>query len=591
MPAMSDRPEAIEAEEVELSAAETPVAEPAEEGPPPGWMLDLGHLTLVAAAGFCYLLLSYLPLQSADLWGHVIYGEWILEHRSLPVEDPVMPLAEGVPVVDTSWLSQAILATVERAGGAEWLSRLFALVITASILFLGRTLFLSVRVLALSMLCTLAAVGLGWGRLTTFRPESFGVLAFAVLLWLITGSGSQNDAGGESEPEDRVRQRGAVRRLWLGIPLIFAVWANLDGSFVFGLAVLVCLVLGRVVDVGRRSLSPRAVADDSLVRRWLYLTELAFAATLLNPYGIDLLLHQLSPASPNLLYMPEGRPLIMQNWLALGFSLSVVALLFVLRHSRRRMPAADVLLLGFFAFFAATAVGRMIWFGAIFAWVVVPYLAEIVARAKCSEERWPESPSARVAEVFRLLAGPSVRYTMLCGTVISIVFILSPIGSQVLGRDQRSLGQLFGTAPLELTGYLAANPPQGQVFNPASWGDWLVLQGPGGLRPFATTNVHLLPARVWDSYRRIASATSGWSRVLDGYRIDTVILNKLDQLSLVRVMRFSEGWGLAYEDDLAMVFDRISTPPADDPPPAESPIDPLPGDIPAAGGDLEEGRP
>ena len=207
MPAVSDPPAVIEAEHGSLPPAELPSAGP------PGWALSLGHLTLVAVAGFFYLLLSYLPLQSADLWGHVIYGEWILEHRSLPVEDPIMPLAEGMPVVDTSWLSQAILAAVEQAGGAEWLSRLFALSVSASVLLLGRALFLSARSLALSILGTLAAVGLGWARLTTFRSESFGVLAFAVLLWLITSSGSEDDADGGSESANRDRQRGQVWRL------------------------------------------------------------------------------------------------------------------------------------------------------------------------------------------------------------------------------------------------------------------------------------------------------------------------------------------------------------------------------------------
>ncbi len=575
---MSDQPVAVEAEHSEPAPAD-----------PPGWMLGPGHLTLVAVAGFFFLLLSFMPLQNADLWGHVIYGEWILEHRSLPVEDPVMPLAKGMPVVDTSWLSQAILAGVEQAGGAEWLSHLFALSVSASVLLLGRTLFLSGRSLALSMLGMLAAVALGWGRLTTLRSETFGVLAFVVLLRLITAGRSEGDADGESETGDRDRRRGRAWRLWLGIPLTFVVWANLDGSFVYGLAVLACLVLGRAVDVGwspRRGTSRlRAVADDPTVRRWLYLTELAIAATLLNPYGIDLVLHQLFalPASPNLLYMPEWRPLVMQGFSALGFSLSCVALLFVFRHSRRRVAAADVLLLAFFAFVAATAVGRMVWYGPIFAWVVVPHLAEIVARVRHREGRKRRPSTARIVDGFRLLAGPSVRYTMLCATLLAIVFILSPIGSQIMGRESRPLSQLFGTAPLELAGYLAGNPPQGQVFNPASWGDWLALQGAGELRTFATTNVHLLPEAVWGSYRRVAGGLAGWSRILRRYRIDTVILHKLEHRTLASAMRFSEDWIVTYEDEQAMVLVRAATP-ADSPPVATAPE-------PAAGSnDLEEGR-
>ncbi len=548
-------------------------AEPAEAQGSPAWALGLGHLVLVAFAGFFYLLLSYLPLENAALWGHVIYGEWIIEHQSLPAEDPIMPLAEGMPVVDTSWLSQVILAAVERAGGAEWLSRLLALLVSASMLFLGRAFFLLTGSLALSMLGTLAAVTLGWGRLTSFGSESFGVLAFAMLLWLITGTRA-SALGGESDTADRVRQ-GPIWRLWLGIPLLFVAWANLDASFVYGLVVLACMALGHAIDVGWRSGSPRAAIDDPTVRRGLYLAELAAAATLLNPYGIDLIMqHQLVlAASSNLLYVAEWQPLVMNGLLALGFALSFVALLFVFRHSRLRVPAAHGLLLAFFAFAAATAVGRMVWYGPIFVWVVAPHLAEIVARARYPA-RWRQ-----IAEESRLFAGSSSRYTMLSATLLLIVFILSPIGSQALGRESRPLGQLLGSAPLELAGYLVSNPPRGQVFNPASWGDWLALQGPSGLRLFTSTNVHLLPLRVWESYRRISGAVSGWSRTLDRYRIDTVIVRKLEHQSLVGAIRFSEDWILAYEDDQAMVFERVS-PPLNDLPVAATPE--------PAGGDPEE---
>ncbi len=513
---------------------------PADEAP--GWMLRPGHLVAVGAAGIFFLLLSYLPLQSADLWSHVFYGEWILEHRSLPAEDPIMPLAEGMPVIDGSWLAQAILATVERAGGAEWMSNLFALTVLASSLLLGRVFFLASGSLALSMLGVLASVLLGWGRLTTFRPESFGVLAFAILLWLIASS--------RSEPAAAGRGAGSLRRLWLGIPLLFVVWANLDGSFVYGLALPLCLFLGRAIDVAYdRGL--RAATDDPQARRWLVLTELAVAATLINPYGIDLLLHQLAmPASPNLLYMPEWQPLVMMGPQALGFALSFALLLAVFRHSRRRVPAADVLLLAVFAFAAATGVGRMIWFGPVLVWIVVPHVAELTAR-----RRRPVSPwAARAAGGLRRLAEPSVRYTMLCATVVAMVFLLSPIGSQALGREARSVRQLFGASPLDLAGYLAANPPAGLVFNPANWGGWLALQGPDGLRLFATTDVEWLPPRVWESYRQIANTASGWSRYLAGYRVETVIVSKLDQQSLARALRNSEDWVSAYEDDHSMVF-------------------------------------
>ena len=71
----------------------------APEPAPPRWALGPSHLLLVAVWAVVYLVLSYLPLRGEELWGHVLYGEWILEHRSLPAEDPVMPLSAGIKVI------------------------------------------------------------------------------------------------------------------------------------------------------------------------------------------------------------------------------------------------------------------------------------------------------------------------------------------------------------------------------------------------------------------------------------------------------------------------------------------------------------
>ena len=50
------------------------------------------------------------PLWPTDLWDHVNYGTWILENRSVAATEPLMPLAEGVPLVNTVWLAQVGLA-------------------------------------------------------------------------------------------------------------------------------------------------------------------------------------------------------------------------------------------------------------------------------------------------------------------------------------------------------------------------------------------------------------------------------------------------------------------------------------------------
>ena len=53
---------------------------------------------------FClfFMYLNYLPLFHSDIWCHVHYGHWIIDNGQLPGEDPFMPLAAGMKVVDNA---------------------------------------------------------------------------------------------------------------------------------------------------------------------------------------------------------------------------------------------------------------------------------------------------------------------------------------------------------------------------------------------------------------------------------------------------------------------------------------------------------
>ena len=81
----------------------------------PAWCALSGwHFVTAWGVAFFFAYHSYLHLFYSDLWGHVSYGEWILQHETLPTEDPFVPLAAGVPVIATAWGGQVLLAWVVR---------------------------------------------------------------------------------------------------------------------------------------------------------------------------------------------------------------------------------------------------------------------------------------------------------------------------------------------------------------------------------------------------------------------------------------------------------------------------------------------
>ena len=55
--------------------------------------LGRSHLTVCALFGALLVYFNVLGLWYTDLWSHVAYGRWIIDHRALPTFEPFLPLA------------------------------------------------------------------------------------------------------------------------------------------------------------------------------------------------------------------------------------------------------------------------------------------------------------------------------------------------------------------------------------------------------------------------------------------------------------------------------------------------------------------
>ncbi len=96
--------------------------------------------------------------------------------------------------------------------------------------------------------------------------EAFGLVCLACLLWLVSDA----------------RNRGRWY-LWPTTALLFAAWANLHGSILLGLAILVCHLIGRMIETGLHTKRIAAVFSDKTVQRWALLTGVAIVASLYGP--------------------------------------------------------------------------------------------------------------------------------------------------------------------------------------------------------------------------------------------------------------------------------------------------------------------
>jgi hypothetical protein len=515
------------------------------------WALDGRHLLVITGFALLFMHHNYLPLFHSDIWGHIAYGNWILDHRALPVEEPFVSLAAGMPVVDTAWLGQVLFALAGRAGDAEWYSHLFALTVVAGSLILMRAIYLQTRRAGLAACGAWLAWLLNFSRHAVVRPEAFGVLCFAALWWLVVRTDDRRSRGLSGVEESVVGPR------WLPyvmMPALFALWANLHGSFIVGFAVLGSYAAGRAIEVLWSSRSVAALLQDQRFRRWVILGELAVLGTIANPYGVDLLLNTvLFPSNPNLKDIMEWFPLEMVSLEGIPMGLSWVLLLALLRHSRTRMAASDVLVLAVFTLAVCLRVRMISWYAPSLVIVLAPHFADIAARLE----------SSAAAGTWRVWTEPlhrrSFRLTLCAGLLAWLTFAFSPISRPVLGGKPRTDDRLYSRdTPHGVTKWLREHPQRGMIANPQWWGDWIVWDGPADVEVMMTTNaVHVVPARVWKDYLSISAAEPGLGRKLDKYRVNTIIVCKALQPNLERTVRDLSGWKVAYEDDTGVVAVRI----------------------------------
>jgi len=577
---------------------------------------ELGWRHVAACAWFCLLFLyfNYIPLFHSDLWGHVHYGKWMLEHHQLVDQDPFMPLAQGMHSANNAWLSQVIMAQLHAWGGPHYLSNLFAVVAVGAYLVHARTFYLLSGRLGLAVLGTMLLLAIGWSRHAIIRPEIFGNLCFALLFWLVVSGGDRsadrNAARGDST-EGPATASGFGWRLWIGAPLLMLAWVNLHGSFAVGLVFLGCHAVAVAVEEGWRAKSLTGLLQSRRFQRWAILLQLCVAATLINPYGLDMLLETWRfGKNPNLKDVLEWYPLKLIDMEGLQFGLSAVLLLVALRWSRRPVRLVEVLLFTVFLVAMAPTIRMIAWYAPVFLFVWTPHAADAwrhlerrlrtylqslesaaqppaatmagdaiepvdasaVPPAASEATRAADQDTGATSPVENEEPRPAIRFagTLACGLLVWTTFAFSPISQPILGGKSRTLARVHSRGtPLAITKYLREHPPGGMIFGPQWWGDWLAWDGPPGTQVFMTTHVHLAPSTVWKDYLRVARGLTGWQQTLDRYAIDTLIADKTLQPALVDAVRGTDAWQVIHEDAQGVIAQRKSARQSAEPEPTD----------------------
>jgi hypothetical protein len=532
-------------------------SEPAEGRSAEWWLAGL----LLLGCGLHFLGSN---VADPDLWGHLRYGDMILDGHGLPREEVFSYSAPGAPFYDHEWLADLVTAALYRLGGSAALV-VFKLLLSAAMIALlidaarsvGRLVWSSEKLrpltVALVLIPVLAVIHPG----ASFRPQLFTMLFLALEGALLARADVRmtcdgGDASG-SPKRSRIGWELAV------LPPLLLVWANLHGGFLVGLGIFG--LFGGVVAL--RAWLPRLLSrsaetvgaerTDTIGTRDVVMVGgivvLAILAPLVNPYGVELYTY-LGATLDMHDEITEWYPVTLLSTAFFRFKLLVAAsaiaaaglwwwrgsLASVSRALDWRVPALAVAALYAFRHQRHTV---------LFAEVAAPLLlvaAEEARRAVLA--RWP-GLDGRSPAVWRACAA---------GFAAVALFQIGSFADQVR-RD--GLEIRFGRLdyPIDAVEFLRTHGLGGNVAFPFEWGAYAIRELAPEARVFIDGRFEAVyPERVIRDYFAFTSGREGWERLLDDYPTEVVVVQRWRNIHPRLFARPDLEY--VYSDPAALVFVR-----------------------------------
>jgi hypothetical protein len=486
-----------------------------------------GETRVVAAIAVTAALFAVYAVRSADadLWGHLRYGKYVLDHGGPVGADPFAYITTGRVWNDHEYLAQVALWIAYDGAGPLGLIFLKCVLGLATVYLLYRAVRLGsddVRVWA-PLLVLLAA---GVGRWLLFRPQLFSFLMMAVFVLALFR-----------------HLLGRPARLWV-LPVLLPLWVNLHGGFLAGLgAVGLALVLRIVQSVYRHGFHAGPILAGALP---LTITLTAcLAGSLLNPIGWRLwpYLRTELGFTENRLYIQEWQP-VWQVWDLWPNLVPFFAVLAVL------------ILVGALAWRSRTRIADLP------AWVWLLSCVPLTVMAFQSNRHIPIQ-LIWTAPVVGLLAGvvrgndrANTAWLAVTG-LAGVIAVLAALPVLLDPRPRIAVGpSAFGaTRPDRAVAFMKLNGLKGNIYNPLWWGSYLTWElYPDVLVSIDGRNVTLFGRdQVSASFHFYSDERpdleTPWHDATD------YLLAPRDTPGLA-VIRTDKRWAVIYEDEDAVLFAR-----------------------------------
>jgi hypothetical protein len=464
---------------------------------------------LLVAAIFVPLRNFYLD---PDVWWHVKVGETILSSHHWPTTDPYSFTAQGTPWMAYEWLGEVVLAAAHRLAGLQGLMALDLLIAGAVLSALYAYVSLrSGNSKAAFVVCT---VMLPLAYLSfTLRPQMLGYL-FLILTMLAL---------------ERFRQ-GRAGTLWF-LPLLFLVWVNTHGTFIFGLGALGLYWVSGLIRLDRGNVQSRLWTAGERVRIALVFM-LCLIAITITPYGTRLAAYpfDMAFAQPiNVANIQEWQPMLFN--LLFGKIFLALIILFVLAQVTLRPTwRPEELVLFFIGMGMACLHVRFV---LLFVPFCAPMLAAVVAQGM-SKYNPAKDQFALNAALLALVAAALVWF---------------------FPSQAKLQSALTEHSPVKAVEYLRRNPVHGLMYNTYGYGGYLIWSLDGQNKVFVDGRADIYErVGVLSDYLDISRLAPNTMLLLRAYNVQACLVDRDE--GLATLLAASPEWQETYHDKLSRLFVR-----------------------------------
>ncbi len=458
---------------------------------------------LMALLTFAAALWAAPMLNDGDTFWHIAAGNWMIDHRAVLNSDPFSFTFQGKPWTTHEWLSEVLMATVFRSGGWAGLMVLGAAAMALTVFVTARVAgrWLSGITLWLTVLLGLSMIG----PHLLIRPHLFTLPLLAAWLGELV----------EARAENR-----APRLVFLPV---MALWANMHGSFLVGLAFMGPFALEAILAA--------PVADRKrTLGAWVLFAVPAVSACLLTPHGVEGLLFPIK-----LLFMPALNGI--SEWappdlLKPGpLQLAVLAAVVVGVRYRVKMPVIRLLVLVGLLILSLRHQRHEMLLGL----AGVMLLAEPLGRAM---KQAPKAAGTQAA------ASAWAGFAAACVLVVALTGVRLSLPITDVRTEQTPVGALAA-----VPGFLRSQP----VLNAYDFGGYLIAHG---VKPFIDGRTDLYGTEFMTRYHAAMDAQpEALTRVLKDYHIRWTILRR-DSAAASFIARLPD-WRTLYTDAQFVVQVRI----------------------------------